>query len=496
MHMMPFNIESDEEIEEDEEEHDHALLLPPTGTAPGVHVYRKISNMDSNNNDNETGTVRAQHQLLSKTDNSVYGWWDIRSLDRTRWLILAVCLTFIVFIVYNVLAWSSGAIDITAADAGDANVTLNRTKLNNTLAWSDSANESTASAADNTDMKPNQVPPHVIHTIEDDTLSGTTSANTPTAAAADNADVYQVPPHVNDPNLHNDTLSLSMGANDTIAADVTDAADVNQETVREPPYKNDTIAVVVDFNDDLPERDASKYLVYSSGCAMPSLDPYAADVMHLFHRDKYEPCDGRPPLTYVEISSTSSSSSSDEFADVWLRLNRTRLPLYNGKKAPIDRCCYQRINRAGENELADKKFTLGYCEPLLFDKGDAGTKLLPDVESVLVRCKSGTKELYSNTHAIARHRPDIRRRLDAFAAQRQQKQKQKQKQERQKHRAASTDDETLERPLSVLMLSIDSVSRLNLLRAMPKTAQHLTDNGWHELQGYNKVSHIRFDDYK
>lgn len=43
------------------------------------------------------------------------------------------------------------------------------------------------------------------------------------------------------------------------------------------------------------------------------------------------------------------------------------------------------------------------------------------------------------------------------------------------------------RPLSVLMLSIDSISRLNLIRAMPKTAQHLYHTGWFELQGYNKV---------
>lgn len=45
-----------------------------------------------------------------------------------------------------------------------------------------------------------------------------------------------------------------------------------------------------------------------------------------------------------------------------------------------------------------------------------------------------------------------------------------------------------QRPLSVLMLGIDSVSRLNLIRAMPHTAQHLFDTGWMELKGYNKVT--------
>ena len=38
------------------------------------------------------------------------------------------------------------------------------------------------------------------------------------------------------------------------------------------------------------------------------------------------------------------------------------------------------------------------------------------------------------------------------------------------------------------MMGIDSVSRLNLIRAMPNTAQHLYDSGWFELKGYNKVN--------
>lgn len=74
--------------------------------------------------------------------------------------------------------------------------------------------------------------------------------------------------------------------------------------------------------------------------------------------------------------------------------------------------------------------------------------------------------MYKNTHAIVREKANIRQRLNEF--------KEKTK--------------DIHRPLSVLILSIDSISRLNLLRAMPKTAQHLYDSGWFELQGYNKVS--------
>lgn len=100
--------------------------------------------------------------------------------------------------------------------------------------------------------------------------------------------------------------------------------------------------------------------------------------------------------------------------------------------------------------------------------------LPPGIEFILVQCKGSnskdtdkkkTKTVYSNAHAIVRRRPQMVKIFDNF--------------------------KTLyptEKPLSVLMMGIDSISRLNLIRAMPKTAQHLYDTGWFELKGYNKVS--------
>lgn len=434
---MPYNID-DADMEDNEDEDRDRLLAPASSSteAPlaGVHANIKQTNINANNN-YETSNNRAPHQhhdhqpikiarnLLrhcvvlngrpasnkhhhNNVDKSVYRWLNVRRLDRARLLVFTLCLTFVVYIVYNTLAWSTGANDRTAADADALDVELHR----------------------------------VI--------------------------------------------------------------------VREPPHENDDVTAVLGYlNDDLPERDASKYLVLTSGCVMPSLDPHAADVMHLFHREKYMPCSERPPLTYVEINGTSSSSASASssaagaFPDVRLRLNRTLLPLYN-RKARIDRCCYQRIDRAGENQFSDYKWTLGHCEPLPLSESDPSALLPPDVEFVLVRCKSGQQAVYTNAHAIIRHRPQIRQRLNAFAARRQQRkqlkeeqqqQKQQQQQEQeeeQQQRTTNTAEDTLERPLSVLMLSIDSISRLNLLRAMPKTAQHMYDHGWYELQGYNKVSKI------
>lgn len=41
---------------------------------------------------------------------------------------------------------------------------------------------------------------------------------------------------------------------------------------------------------------------------------------------------------------------------------------------------------------------------------------------------------------------------------------------------------------SVIMFGIDSISRINLRRTMPKVSKFLTRSGWYEMQGYNKVS--------
>lgn len=87
-----------------------------------------------------------------------------------------------------------------------------------------------------------------------------------------------------------------------------------------------------------------------------------------------------------------------------------------------------------------------------------------------------------------RERPELRKRLNEFREQSIMQPNQVD---------LDTSEEELvgtekPRPLSVLMLSIDSISRLNLIRALPKTAQHLYNNEWFELQGYNKVNFAQF----
>lgn len=239
------------------------------------------------------------------------------------------------------------------------------------------------------------------------------------------------------------------------------------------------------------------YLVWNPGCEMPSLEPLAKDVMRLFHREKYEHCSKTPPLTTVQMNWTASTATLSVNQNVvWY------------KAAKNVSCCYQEIRRTGTGKNADEQFKwvqrIHYHSPsdriqwLLFSFfcilcrlsecfHFKGTTVLPaTIEYILVKCKSGGKQLYVNSHAIMRNRSNLEKRLNEFREQSFMKPNQ----------AVNSEEELVgaekPRPLSVLMLSIDSISRLNLIRAMPKTAQHLYNNNWFELQGYNKVNSFSY----
>ena len=79
--------------------------------------------------------------------------------------------------------------------------------------------------------------------------------------------------------------------------------------------------------------------------------------------------------------------------------------------------------------------------------------------------KKPGKEVYKNVHAIVPTKPHIRDKM-------------KQSGDKQKP--------------SILILGIDSVSRLNIMRTLPKTLSSLHYGGWVELKGYNKIGDNTF----
>jgi hypothetical protein len=93
-------------------------------------------------------------------------------------------------------------------------------------------------------------------------------------------------------------------------------------------------------------------------------------------------------------------------------------------------------------------------------------------EFIIVICSAigrifGSKIIYRSAYALINEKESVNRKL--------------------KRNSKSTKSK-----LSVYMMGIDSISRLNLIRALPQTYEHLESNEWFELRGYNKIGDNTF----
>ncbi|KAH8365917.1 hypothetical protein KR093_007301 [Drosophila rubida] len=191
------------------------------------------------------------------------------------------------------------------------------------------------------------------------------------------------------------------------------------------------------------------YLVYSNQCRIVDLDPYKREMMRHFKRVPYRRCKKLLPLTQVRYDDTTQRYV--------LSINSTAFTMYVVESSLS--CCYMGVKR-----MNDKNVTMTHCKHF-----KTKASLPNTTDSVIVKCATDRGEIYANGHATIPERQEVRQHLDQW---------------RQRDRGR--------RVPSVLMIGIDSISRVNLIRAMPKTAQYLYDNDWFELAGYNKIDDNTF----
>lgn len=92
-------------------------------------------------------------------------------------------------------------------------------------------------------------------------------------------------------------------------------------------------------------------------------------------------------------------------------------------------------------------------------------------DTVMVKCYLGADIIYSNVHNPIVYTEKIKR------------------------KKTGNNLKTDKQPISILFLVIDSISRLNLIRTMPKTRDFLLENGFIELLGYNKIDDNTFPNF-
>ncbi|KAK0090381.1 hypothetical protein PV326_004149, partial [Microctonus aethiopoides] len=136
-------------------------------------------------------------------------------------------------------------------------------------------------------------------------------------------------------------------------------------------------------------------------------------------------------------------------------------------------CCWSSITRPTPTNSSlkdiDSKISVSDCVDF------ENTVLLPmDLETVMVSCRVNKpirrikkRIIYENIHAI----------VNSLKIQ------------RSENKFASMNDKFHHdhKKMSILILGLDSVSRLNFLRSLPNTDKYLRETGWFNLKGYNKI---------
>ena len=189
----------------------------------------------------------------------------------------------------------------------------------------------------------------------------------------------------------------------------------------------------------------TRFLVHTPGCKIPDVDPYDSSIRHLVMKSRAIHCNATPAITFVDKD--------------FLRINKTALKLFYNED--LESCLYQSIHRS--TQATDDLFSYG--NKTRWFKKDVH---IAD-EFIRVACYGAEGSLlYTNFHAFIHTKPSVEKRCTI-----------KSKHFWERHKTN----------LNLIIVGVDSVSRLNFIRQMPNTRRFLLRNlSAIELLGYNKVA--------
>lgn len=200
-------------------------------------------------------------------------------------------------------------------------------------------------------------------------------------------------------------------------------------------------------NDEEVGDDHKSYFVNTPGCRMPKFDVWVNNIEK--YMIKVLPVVCKRPLIYSDMRY------------VWIGLNRSEiLELYNVENVEDLNCYYEAFYRKDDfsNEFPDN----GNSYPIPY-----GERVAVTDEFIRVICNVGENEVNRDYHSFFPNRPDVPVGSDGIKFNKQ----------------------TADRKVNIMILGIDSVSRLNMHRQMNETMEVLLNQMRAiELYGYNKVA--------
>ncbi|CAD6242737.1 GSCOCG00009554001-RA-CDS [Cotesia congregata] len=223
----------------------------------------------------------------------------------------------------------------------------------------------------------------------------------------------------------------------------------------------------VSIQDNFIEREQRKisivtntvlgFIVHKQGCQIAELDPFNEFAKHFMETENPLECEFGNQLPLVESNDTAIFINPDAHNQY-----------YNETEVVAD-CCW-RIFERKKNQDNFVKY-----DPLCH-KFNSSTTIT--AEFIKVECFKNSKQIYRDYHFFVPRKPIVEERCHAA--------EKKRKEERKKHETEK-DDNNNDNHLSILILGLDSVSRMNFHRMMPKTIETLKSMGAIEMMGYNKI---------
>ncbi|XP_014294449.1 uncharacterized protein [Halyomorpha halys] len=196
------------------------------------------------------------------------------------------------------------------------------------------------------------------------------------------------------------------------------------------------------------EEKKEGYLVWSPSCQIPDISPWHESIKPFIKKDTLPSC-GKP-LTKVQRNEENHVLIAD-VKDM--------------------QCCYSLITRTDVpsnktyNTKADDVYSIGKCKDFKSNVTFSGSEQFIKIKCDPKKKKTNIKS-YTGFHAFVRKTAEVKKKMDA-----------------------NDFDQTR---VSVMIIGIDSISRLNLIRTMPLTVDYLNKRGWINFKGYNKVDDNTF----
>ncbi|XP_046407884.1 uncharacterized protein LOC124172481 isoform X2 [Ischnura elegans] len=224
-------------------------------------------------------------------------------------------------------------------------------------------------------------------------------------------------------------------------------------------------------------------------CHIPVVNPWDESVKPFVERPHPFKCPSPPPMSYLAACpGPSNDEDGSSTSDPMVSPNATTEGTLDLCQRPAHwpaslqppplltlnlshvhwsedlNCCAAELTRGGPKSKSDLKadfrFKVGECKPF-----HHATPLVS--EFTVVNCTKGSKEVYADIHGYAIPGETTLEKM-----------------------ARASDKST--QPTSILLVGIDSSSRLNFLRAMPKTRAVLERAGAIGMNAYNKVGDNTF----